>query len=280
MSAASVATGSDRYMDDCNAATASVKVTYPTSVGVSWPQGSFHEITWDVDAYTGNVNLYLVQGTTETAIQTNVAGYQGSVYYTVPVAQPTGSYKIRVRGTGGSPTDDSDNAFTITAKPATNTGSLVFKTNPTGASIYLDGSTTSSGTTATALTVSNLVQGDHRVKVTKTGYYDRSYKVTVIAGQTYTCPTWPLELIPTSGTNADFSPFGGMDIRTDPVGADIWIHKIGDAAPGSEPGDGTCGIISLTGRLPGVRDKRRLPAIRNSNRESREALSRERAGAC
>ena len=164
------------------------------------------------------------------------AGYQGSVYYTVPAAQPTGSYKIRIRGTGGSPTDDSDNAFTITTKPATNTGSLVFKTNPTGASIYLDGSTTSSGTTATALTVSNLVQGDHRVKVTRSGYYDRSYKVTVIAGQTYTCPTWPLELVPTSGANADFSPFGGMDIRTDPEGADIWIDKTDDAVPAANQG--------------------------------------------
>jgi hypothetical protein len=82
----------------------------------------------------------------------------------------------------------------------------------------------------------NLAQGDHRVKVTLSKYYDRSYKVPVTAGQTYTCPTWPLELIPTSGTNADFSPWGGMDIRTDPVGADIWIHKIGDIAPAANQG--------------------------------------------
>ena len=72
--------------------------------------------------------------------------------------------------------------------------------------------------------------------MTKTGYYDRSYKVTVIAGQTYTCPTWPLELVPTSGANADFSPFGGMDIRTDPEGADIWIHKMGMPHPAANQG--------------------------------------------
>jgi len=181
------------------------------------------------------VNIYLVQGSTETTIQTNVPGYQGSIYYTVPDAQATGSSKIRVRGTGGSPTDDSDNAFTITTRPATYLGALAFSTSPAGASIYLDGSSSSSGTTPFT-TPMNLAQGDHRVKVTLSKYYDRSYKVPVTAGQTYTCPTWPLELIPTSGTNADFSPWGGMDIRTDPVGADIWIHKIGDIAPAANQG--------------------------------------------
>jgi PKD repeat protein len=232
------ALGSERFMNDCGGtATKSITVTLPTATGIRWAQSSPHEIQWTEDGLTGTVNIYLVKGGVEQspAIATGVSANQGIYRWTVPDSQTAGTdYKIRVRTSDSVTIGNSVNNFEIYAKSGTdanNKGTLVFSTNPTGASIFLDGSTTQSGTTTSPLTVSGLMQGDHRVVVKLSGYYDQSYLVTVTAQSTNTLPTWILDKIETSGQNGpplDWSPYGGMDIMTDPIGAEIWIDKLGD----------------------------------------------------
>jgi hypothetical protein len=234
-------TGSDRYMNDCTGSAAkSVTVTYPNLPGISWEQGSFHELTWDVAAVSGNVKISLMSGTTEKlVIASSVPAIPGSYFWTIPDTQTIGNYKIRVMTADGTTYDYSNNNFGIKAKsanPAENLGNLAFSSNPSGASIYLDGSVSPSGNTP--LTIYDVKEGDHRVKVTKSGYYDQSFKVLVTAKTTNILPTWVLDQIPTdlNGDPLDYSPFGGVDVRSDPDGADIWIDMTGDSLPAVNKG--------------------------------------------
>jgi hypothetical protein len=257
--------GAERYMNDCTGtATKAIRVTYPKLTGIRWMQGSVNEITWEVDGITGSVNIYLVQGTTpetETSLGTNVPANQGWYYGTVPVTQPVGTnYKIRVKSSDGLTIGNSQNNFEIYLKSATsadNLGGLTFTTIPAGAKLYLDGSTTAltgdGGQTVTPFTKTGLVAGDHRVKVTMSGYYDQSYKVTVVAKQTNPVTTWRLDKIDTDANDEplDWSPWGGMKITSDPDGAEIWIDDdltdsnpavyrgkaIGEAVLNLAPGD-------------------------------------------
>jgi hypothetical protein len=240
------ALGSERFMNDCTGtATKSITVTLPTATGIRWAQSSPHEIQWTEDGLTGTVNIYLVKGGVEQspAIATGVSANQGIYRWTVPDNALGTDYKIRVRTSDSVTIGNSVNNFEIYAKSGTdanNKGTLVFSTNPTGASIFLDGSTTSSGTTTPPLTVSGLMQGDHRVVVKLSGYYDQSYLVTVTAQNTNTLPTWILDKIETNAQNGeplDWSPYGGMKITSDPDGAKIWIDYLADNNPAVYKGD-------------------------------------------
>lgn len=73
---------------------------------------------------------------------------------------------------------------TSTETPSTNTGSVEFYTDPTGASVHVDGiyKGTTSAYSYAALTVSDLSAGSHTWSISKTGYTTESGTVNVVAG--------------------------------------------------------------------------------------------------
>jgi PEGA domain len=72
----------------------------------------------------------------------------------------------------------SDNSTNPT--PVAETGSIFINSSPTGATIFVDGTST---TKTTPDSVSGLSTGDHTVKLSLTGYYDTTFTVTVVANQ-------------------------------------------------------------------------------------------------
>lgn len=78
--------------------------------------------------------------------------------------------------------------YSTTPPPPTGTGSVAFYTNPTGASIYVDGNL--KGTTSiyayAELIVPDLSAGSHSWSISKSGYNTVSGTVNVVAGDTVT----------------------------------------------------------------------------------------------
>lgn len=109
--------------------------------------------------------------------------------------------------------------FSITSNattelPVTFPGSLyVTDTVPSGASVYINNSGTSSGTTP--LTITNLSDGSHPHKLSKVGYADITGNFSITAGQTTTILA------------ATFA--GSVNITSTPTGAEIFLA----ASPGS-----------------------------------------------
>jgi PKD repeat protein len=117
----------------------------------------------------------------------------------------------------------SNSLFSITAYRSP-TGKLVISTNPTGATIYLDG--VSKGTSP--VTISSLQPGDYLVKATLSGYYDR-VTTAVVTTATTTLPVMILDKKPTdaNGNELDDTPYGGLDVASDPAGATIMVKEPG-----------------------------------------------------
>jgi len=88
------------------------------------------------------------------------------------------------------------------------TGSLTITSNPSGATIYLDGTNTD---TITPATLTGITPGTHTIKLTKQGYCDWFGTVTVTAGTT-TLLTATLTLIT-----------GSISINSNPSGASIFF---------------------------------------------------------
>jgi hypothetical protein len=88
-------------------------------------------------------------------------------------------------------------------------GNLDIGSIPTGATIYLDGSLTSIGTTPS--TIMGLLPGSHDIKLTLTNYYD--YFGTATATDAITTPV-----------NITLTPkFGSINIKSTPRGSNIYI---------------------------------------------------------
>ncbi|HET7233842.1 MAG TPA: lamin tail domain-containing protein [Longimicrobium sp.] len=107
-----------RYTHGSGGGTASVTVTAPNG-GESWAGGSSHAITWTSSGVT-NVKLeYTLDGGTSWAtITSSTAASAGSYSWTVPNSASTNA-KVRVTDAGGTASDVSNAAFTITtATPA------------------------------------------------------------------------------------------------------------------------------------------------------------------
>ncbi|HEU4561349.1 MAG TPA: lamin tail domain-containing protein [Longimicrobium sp.] len=137
---------------------ASVTVTSPNG-GESWPGGSARNITWTSSGVT-NVKLeYTLDGTTWSTITASTAASAGSYAWTVPSSAST-TAKVRVSDAGGTASDVSDAAFTITTatpanviineilanEPGSNTaGEFVEIVNIGGTSISIAGWTISDG---------------------------------------------------------------------------------------------------------------------------------------
>ncbi len=87
------------------------------------------------------------------------------------------------------------------------TGSISVSSNPSGANVYLDG--TSKGTTP--ITLHNVPIGSHTVKLTKSGYTDISKSVTVSSGKTASVSTTL-----TAQT-------GSISISSNPSGTNVYL---------------------------------------------------------
>lgn len=125
-------------------------------------------------------------------------------------------------------------SLTKKAEATPSTGSILVATDPTGASVSVDG--TARGTTP--VTITDLSAGQHTVSVTKDGYADYSAKVTVTGSETLPLS---LTLVPLPATTArpstqaipeetttpvttgNPSGFGTLNIQSDPQGASITL---------------------------------------------------------
>jgi hypothetical protein len=106
-----------RYNFGSGGGTASVTVTAPNG-GESWAGGSAHNITWTSSGVTSVKLEYTLDGTTWSTITSSTAASAGSYAWTVPNSASTAA-KVRVTDAGGTATDVSNAAFTITsATPA------------------------------------------------------------------------------------------------------------------------------------------------------------------
>jgi uncharacterized protein YjdB/alpha-acetolactate decarboxylase len=132
-------------------ATCVVNVTAPTIIltspngGETWPIGSTQNITWTSSGTSGNVRIEYStnNGSTWTGIISSTPD-DGNYQWTVPNT-PSSNCLIRISDTDGSPTDQSNAVFTISAIPA------ITVTAPNGGETWPVGSTqnitwTSSGT--------------------------------------------------------------------------------------------------------------------------------------
>ena len=132
-----------------------------------------------------------------------------------------------------------------TPTPYVPSGSIQVSSNPTGATVWVDG--VSSG--MTPIVVTGLTQGTHNIEVEKTGYQHWESQVYVQVGATTnvfaglvvgTSPTvsptttTTTTTVPTTGPTTNPTPaFGNLQIVSDPQAAKIYID---DAYRGITPG--------------------------------------------
>jgi len=93
-----------------------ITVTYPNG-GETWTVGETRTVQWTSQGSVGNVNIDLStnSGSTWTTLVSNTAN-DGSQTITVPNT-PSSTCRIRVQEPDGSPSDTSDNNFTISTTP-------------------------------------------------------------------------------------------------------------------------------------------------------------------
>jgi hypothetical protein len=91
-----------------------IVVTSPNG-GEQWRKGTSHQISWLVKGNTGtSVKIELLQGTSVNRVITSSVSNSGKYSWSIPSAQSTGDYKIRITSkTNASIKDDSNNTFKI-----------------------------------------------------------------------------------------------------------------------------------------------------------------------
>jgi len=125
---------SDNNFTIASAVQPTITVTYPNG-GETWTVGTTQTVTWTSQGTVGNVNIDLSTngGTNWTTLVSNT-GNDGSEAITVPNT-PSTQCSIRVQEPDGSPTDTSDNNFTIALAPA------ITVTAPNGGETWTVGTT-------------------------------------------------------------------------------------------------------------------------------------------
>ena len=113
-------TGSSEFFDvaNCAAPAATITVASPNG-GESWVLGSPHDVTWTQSGVSGTVNIDLLRdGSVLGPIASGIAATAGSHRWTVGsysggTASARGGYRVRVRHSTGTPSDDSNRDFAI-----------------------------------------------------------------------------------------------------------------------------------------------------------------------
>ena len=97
--------------------TPEITVTAPNG-GEQWVAGQSYSIAWTPFAYTGNVTIEYFLNDTYVEIAGNIPAADASYTWAIPSGQTISDlYKIRISGTAGTPTDMSDNYFSVVAPP-------------------------------------------------------------------------------------------------------------------------------------------------------------------
>ncbi len=155
--------------------------------------------TIEIVSNPSGVNVYLdgaYKGTTPTTL------------YNVPI----GSHTVKLAKSGYSDvsstvTVSSGKTASVSKTLTAQTGSISVSSNPSGANVYLDG--TSKGTTP--ITLHNVPIGSHTIKLAKSGYNDVSSTVTVGSGQT------------SSVSKTLTGQTGSISVSSNPSGAKIYL---------------------------------------------------------
>jgi len=189
---------------------------------------------------------------------TNAAVYVDGTYYGITPhtidGLSTGSHSVRVTRSGyqdwGSTVTVSagqQTSVTATLVPVNDHGTIAVTSNPSGASVYLDGSYQG----LSPVTVSGVTKGAHIVELNKAGYYEWSGQVTVYAGQVTTVSR-TLSQIPSPST-------GTIYVSSTPSGAYIYLDG---SYMGVTPYSGNyvinnvaSGTHTITLKLSGYNDK-------------------------
>jgi len=177
----------------------SVRVTSPNG-RESWEAGEVRSIEWTASD-NHRVNridiFYSTNNGRSWQIITTGSSNAGSHSWRIPNT-PSSDCLIKVvayDAAGNSGSDTSDRAFTIRARAFSltvvvkdlKTGSAV-----AGASVYLDGLYKGSTDRNGRLVISNVAQGSHTVKVTKSGYNDGSQSVNLQSDTSITVYLTPI----------------------------------------------------------------------------------------
>ncbi len=117
-------TGSSDYIDvaRCAEPSATITVTAPNG-GESWELGNPRDITWSQSGVSGTVNIDLLhRGSVLGRIANGVTASSGRYSWTVGrydggTAEARGGYRVRVSHSSGTPSDDSNGDFSLTAPP-------------------------------------------------------------------------------------------------------------------------------------------------------------------
>jgi len=164
-----------------------------------------------------NLNIQLKRLTGSISVSSSPSGasvYLNGLYKGVtPITLtdvPIGTYSIKLTKSGyGDVTKTisvSAGKTTYVSETLTGYGSLSISSNPSGASVYLDGSYKGE----TPLSISNIVEGVHSIKLTKSGYGDVTKTISVSAGKT----TYVSETL---------TGYGSLSISSNPPGASVYL---------------------------------------------------------
>jgi C1A family cysteine protease len=148
----------------------------------------------------------------------------------------TGTHTVKLTRSGyidwnGQVTVTKGSTSTITAYlTPVPTGSIKVNSAPSGASIFLDGSTTVKGTTNT--TLNGISAGTHTVKLTRSGYADWTGTVNVTQGKTSTI-TAVLNRVITNGQIHVISTPSGGSLSIDGISKGITPVTVTNVNPGT-----------------------------------------------
>ncbi len=139
----------------------------------------------------------------------------------------TGSHQVSLRLAGYQPwtgtvsiTSGATTTIspTLVANPSSNTGWILVSSNPSGASIYLDGSYQGQTVAGSDYDIFDVSAGSHSILLHLGGYQDYSTSVSVASGQSVTV---------SATLNPSTQPGGGGTIEcvSTPGGADVYIDN-------------------------------------------------------
>jgi len=234
---------------DGGSVTPTITVTYPNG-GETWTVGTTQTITWTSQGSVGNVNIDLSTngGTNWTNLVSNTVN-DGSQTVTVPNT-PSSTCRVRVQEPDGSPSDTSNNNFTISA-PVQPT---ITVTAPNG------GETWQTGTTQTVLWSSQGSVGNVNIDLSTDGGTNWTNLVSNTANdgsQTVTVPNTPsstcrIRVREPDGTPSDISD-NNFTISTTPPppgitvvypnGGEIWT--VGETRTVQWTSQGSVGNVNI-----------------------------------
>ncbi|MBI3033547.1 PEGA domain-containing protein [Candidatus Woesearchaeota archaeon] len=184
--------------------TTTVSVLMTRSANPPNTGGVFIRTTDSITGNPVNANAYIDSSTTPSTTPTTISG----------LTPGTHSYRITKQGYNdntGTITIESGQTVTLSAQlspattPPAGNGNLAIKaidsasSEPVEADTYIDGATTTSGTTP--ITIHNLAPGAHTYRIAKTNYKDIEGRVEVTAGTTTYLIVSMIPPIPTSTGN-------------------------------------------------------------------------------